>query len=273
MKAIHLLPASLVLATLTALPGCLGVPRWQLTAYQSQNRALAEQCRAQLAQIENLEIHKRNIEDQFFRTDEELQLMEEEVGLDRKQLAGYRRERAELHQQFRGLANGRARVPPEVTRQLAELSDRYPGLHFDPITGISKLETDVLFDSGRAEIKPGADRMLKELVRVLKSPQAQDLKIMVVGHTDNQRIAKRPAREIFPNNFHLSTARALAVADLMRRQGLQEQRVGVAGFGPHQPIAPNATPQDRRKNRRVEIFVINRDVPVVGWTDSIPSVY
>jgi chemotaxis protein MotB len=108
---------------------------------------------------------------------------------------------------------------------------------------------------------------------VLKSPAAGDLKIMVVGHTDNQQIAGKPVREKYPNNFHLSTARALAVADHIKRAGLPEQRIGVAGFGPHQPIAPNASAKDRQKNRRVEIFVMAPDVPVVGWTDSTPSVY
>lgn len=273
MKAARPLSACLALGTLTALSGCMFVPRTQLTAYQLHNQALAEQCRAQLAEIENLKTHSRSTEDQLIRAEEELALLEEEVGLDRKQLANYQRERTALHEQFKGLANGRAHLPPGVGQQLVELSRQYPNLHFDPASGISKLQTDILFDSAEAELKPGAERMLAELVRVLKSPEAADLKIMVVGHTDNQRIAGRPTREKFPNNFYLSSARALAVADKIRRLGLQEQRIGVAGFGPHQPIAPNATPSDRQKNRRVEIFVMNRDVPVVGWTDSMPSVY
>ena len=80
-------------------------------------------------------------------------------------------------------------------------------------------------------------------------------------------------RERFASNFHLSTARALAVADQLRRQGLSERRIGVAGFGPHQPVAPTPQPGHRQKNRRVEIFVMAPDVPVVGWTDSGSSVY
>ena len=96
---------------------------------------------------------------------------------------------------------------------------------------------------------------------------------MVAGHTDNQIIVGREAREKYSDNFHLSTARALAVADRMKRAGLPERRLGVAGFGPYQPIASNATAQDRQKNRRVEIFVMPSDVPVVGWSDSTPSVY
>ncbi len=273
MKVNRLLLVCSLCAAMTAAPGCLFVPKTHLSASQARNRALAEQGRAQLAEIENVKIHARNIEDQLIRTEEELALLEKELGLDRKQLVNYRRERAELHEQFKGLAGLHAGIPAEVGRQLVKLSEEYPSLHFDPATGISKLQTDILFDTAQTQLKPGAEKMLRELVAVLKSPEASGLKILVVGHTDNRRIAKRPAREKFPNNFHLSTARAHAVANMMCREGFPEQRLGVAGFGSHQPIAPNVTPQDRRKNRRVEIFVMAADVPVVGWTESIPSLY
>ena len=132
---------------------------------------------------------------------------------------------------------------------------------------------DVLFDSGQAELKPAARTMLTELAQVLQLAEAKDLKIMVVGHTDNQRIVGQVAREKYVNNFHLSTARALAVADLLRSQGLSDQRIGVAGFGAHEPLAANDSATQRQKNRRVEIFVMPRDVPVVGWGDATPNDY
>ena len=275
MKAARLFSLPLAAAALASSSGCLFVPKTQLAECQAQNRALTEQTRAQLELIENVKVHCRNTENQLIHTEEDLALLEERVGLTKTQLANYQRERDALHEQMQGLMGGgvRARIPQEVTDQLAELSRRYPSLRFDPATGIAKLDTDILFDSGQADLKPGAQELIAELVRVLKSPAAADLKVMVIGHTDDRQMAKKPARDIFPNNFHLSTARALAVADLMRRTGLPEQRLGIAGVGSHEPVAPNATAQDRQKNRRVEIFVMAPDVPVVGWTDSMPTVY
>jgi chemotaxis protein MotB len=253
------------------LSGCM-VPQSQLADCQAQNRALAQQSRAQLVELDSLRAHGHELENQLVRTEQEMASLEEQIDLDRKRLANYEHSNGELYDQFKTVANAR-HLPPNVSRQLADLSRRYPSLNFDPATGIGKLDTDILFDSGQAELKPAAQAMLSELSRILQAPEAGDLKIMVVGHTDNQRLAGKPVRERFSNNFHLSTARALAVADLMRHQGLGEQRIGVAGFGPYQPVAPNVSASDRQKNRRVEIFLMAPDVPVVGWTDSIPSMY
>jgi chemotaxis protein MotB len=271
MKA--LLGLLLGVAAVIGLSGCMVVPSTEYNACQAENRNLADQNRAQLAEIENLKVHNREVEDRVIHSEKELARLQEQANLDKSQLAAFQRERDGLYQQFQGMAFGRGRLPPELSRDLAELSRRHPNLQFDPETGISKLDTDILFDSGEAVLKPGAERLLDELVRVLRSPAAGELKIMVAGHTDNQSIAGRSVREKYPNNFHLSTARALAVSDYMKRAGLSEQRLGVAGFGPYQPIAPNTTAQDRQKNRRVEIFVMAADVPVVGWSESTPSVY
>jgi chemotaxis protein MotB len=271
MKGPFWLLLAAVLAT--ALPGCLLAPRTELNAAQTQSRVLAEQSRAQLTEIENLKNHSKTLEDRLVRSEEQLARLQEKAGLEEKQLAGYERERDGLYDQFKSLTIGRGRLPPALCQQLVDLSKRFPNLQFDPETGISKLDTDVLFDSGEAELKPGAGRMLDELVQVLKSPAAGELKIVVAGHTDSQQVAGKGVRDKYPNNFHLSTARALAVADRMKRAGLAEHRLGVSGFGPSQPIASNATAQERQKNRRVEIFVMAPDVPVIGWSDSTPSVY
>jgi chemotaxis protein MotB len=265
--------AMLAASAAVALPGCLFAPRTALNAATAQNRALAEQNRAQLTEIENLKAHSRTLEDRIIHSEEQLALMQERAGLDKKQLDSFQRERDGLYDHFKSLAFGRGRLPPELGRQLAELSKKYPSLQFDPETGISKLDTDILFDSGDSALKPGAERLLDDLARVMKSSAAGDLKIMIAGHTDSQLIAGRGVRDKYPNNFHLSTARALAVSDRMKKAGMPDQRMAVAGFGAGQPIASNDTSGERQKNRRVEILVMAPDVPVVGWSDSTPSVY
>jgi len=273
MIAVRTHLATCLLATLPAMAGCLFVPVTTHRACETQNRNLTELSRAQAVEIENLKTHARTKEDQLLEAERSLAQMEEELGVSRHQLASFRHEREQLHEQFDGLASHLGRVPPEVSRQLTQLSERFPSLQFDPKTGLSKFDTDILFDSGEAQLKPEAEKVLAEIARILNSPEAKELRIFVAGQTDNQRIAGRPVRDQFPTNFHLSTARAHAVAGLLRSKGMEEHRVGVAGFGPHQPIAPNATPEDRRKNRRVELFVLAPHVPVVGWTETIPSVY
>ena len=187
-----LLSLLLGIAATAIMPGCV-VPQTELNAANTQNRALTEQNRAQLVEIENLKVHNRTLEDRVIHSEKQLAKLQEQANLDQNQLTAYERERDKLYDQFKGLAFGRGRLPPELGRQLAELSQKYPNLQFDSETGISKLDTDVLFDSGEATLKPGAERMLDDLVRVLKSPAAGDLKIMVAGHTDSQQIGRARA--------------------------------------------------------------------------------
>jgi chemotaxis protein MotB len=249
------------------------VPKTQLDACEAQDRVLREQNRAQLAEIENLKVHSRKTEEQLANAEQRLATTEEQLSLNQKQLSGFQRERGELHDQVRNLANAHMPLSPETNRRLTELAKRFPSLHFDPQSGVCKLDTDILFDTGRSDIKPGANQVLGELVTMLKSPEGRDLRVFVVGHTDDRPVAKKPARDQFASNFDLSTSRAQAVADQLRKQGLEDHRLGIAGFGSHEPVAPNLTVRDRQKNRRVEIFVMAPEVPVVGWSDSIPGVY
>ncbi|MEX0938490.1 MAG: OmpA family protein [Pirellulales bacterium] len=266
-------PLMAVLLCLIAASGCAMVPKSRLSAAQSQVRSLSEQSRAQLAEVENLKVHSRSIEDQLIRAEGDLAMLDEKFGISRQKLANLSNERELLRDDLAFLSEGGAGVPLGVRGQLAELAKRHPHLHYDPQTGISKLDTDVLFDSGEDVFKPGAERMLREFASILNSPEAANLKLMVVGHTDNQRIAGRETRHRFPSNWHLSTARALAVSDYLSDLGIDGDRMGLAGFGQHQPIASNASPGTRQENRRVEIFVMSPDVPIVGMTETLTNLY
>jgi chemotaxis protein MotB len=258
-------------AALVSLSGCLA-PKAQVNEAQAENRVYADQNKAQLVEIDSLKAHIRNLEEKLIRSEEDLAITHQQAELDRSQLAKYETEHSDLVDQYRLVAKD-AKMPPSLGKQLQELSRRHPALHYDHETGLGKLDTDILFESGDAELKPAAERVLADFAQVLRSPQADGLKIMVVGHTDSQGVGKKPLREKLGDNFQISAARALAVADLLKRAGISEQRIGVAGLGASQPIASNADPQERLKNRRVEIFVVPPETPVVGWTDSTPSIY
>jgi chemotaxis protein MotB len=227
----------------------------ELANLQAENKRLSERTQAQLAEIENLKVHSREVEDQLLTAEQQL-------------ASGSGGRAVATRQTLTGSG-----ISATSSQQLAALSEKYSYLHYDPKTGIAKVDTDILFDSGEATLKPGAQQLLQQLVSMLKSPTGQDLKVMVVGHTDDQRIKGSEALGKYPNNWHLSTARANTVADQLRTLGLDGKRMGVAGFGEYQSIATNESPQLRQQNRRVEIFLTAPDVPIVGMTETMTNLY
>jgi chemotaxis protein MotB len=111
------------------------------------------------------------------------------------------------------------------------------------------LSNPVLFDSGRAELKPQARAALDEIAAVLKDvPNA----VVVDGHTDNVPVRTGP----FRTNFELSAARAFAVIERFIQSGLEPARFSAYGYGEFRPVADNATPEGRGKNRRIEINIV-----------------
>jgi len=76
--------------------------------------------------------------------------------------------------------------------------------------------------------------------------------VVVAGHTDNQRLLS--AR--FPSNWHLSQARADVVRDMLAARTGTPNRFEAEGRGDTEPIAPNDSPANRAKNRRVDITIL-----------------
>ncbi|HVX14474.1 MAG TPA: OmpA family protein [Pirellulales bacterium] len=243
---------------LTALTGCQFVAKSQLDAAEAHNRMLLEQKNAILAENENLKTHSHRLEDQVKQAEEELAALDDQRSDEQRKIIA---------------ARGVTAMPASLSKRFAQLSRTHEGMEFDDQSGASKLDTDVLFDSGKAELRADAYPLLDEFADVLKSPEARELRVMVVGHTDNRRISKRETRERFVDNWHLASARALAVAEYLQSRGVREEQLGMTAFGKHQPIASNQTAADRQRNRRVEIFVTGPNAPIVGWTDTKTDLY
>ena len=116
----------------------------------------------------------------------------------------------------------------------------------------------ILFDSGEAVLKTDGEAVLQKVANVLA--QHPQLKIHVIGHTDDVPI-KAAARNRFPSNWELSTARATAaVRALTEKAGVDPRRVGAVGYGEFRPIADNATPEGRAKNRRIAITILSEEL-------------
>lgn len=112
------------------------------------------------------------------------------------------------------------------------------------------LPNDVLFDTGRTEIKPAGKAALEQVAAVMKTIGGRDFQ--VAGHTDTVPIAT--AR--FPSNWELSTARALAVVHVLVAQDVRPEVLSAAGYGEFDPVASNETNDGKRKNRRTEISLV-----------------
>jgi len=111
----------------------------------------------------------------------------------------------------------------------------------------------LLFDLGRADLRSESVGLLRNVSDVLA---ALPNFIEVEGHTDNIPIRT----SIYKSNWDLSAARSCEVLRfLIQEGGIEPTRLAAAGYGEYKPIALNDTPDNRRKNRRVEILVLNEE--------------
>lgn len=110
------------------------------------------------------------------------------------------------------------------------------------------LKNDLLFDTGKADLKPQAQAQVSKVGEILaKYPEDR---INIQGFTDST------GGKSF--NKLLSEQRAQAVSHVLAQRGVKPDQIMVSGLGPEKPVAPNSSPAGRARNRRVELHI---DVP------------
>lgn len=107
---------------------------------------------------------------------------------------------------------------------------------------------DGLFEAGSATLSPSFAELLERIGEAVAKVEGT---VLVRGHTDNRPI--RSAR--FPSNWHLSQARADAVAEALAARLGNRTKVKTEGSADSEPVATNETPEGRAQNRRVEVIV------------------
>ncbi|MCX7786099.1 MAG: flagellar motor protein MotB, partial [Spirochaetes bacterium] len=115
---------------------------------------------------------------------------------------------------------------------------------------IVSLKEQILFEPDRAELNPRFEKPLLEIARIFD--RLPEKVIRIEGHT-----AVAPTR--WPSSWDLGAARAVTVVRFLQEKGrIDPLRLVAASFGEYRPISPNDTEQNRQKNRRVELILINR---------------
>ena len=150
-----------------------------------------------------------------------------------------------------------SRYRSEFFGRLRELLGRHPGVRI--VGDRFVFQSEVLFESGSADLGRKGKRQLYQLVRSLreitaKIPQDINWILRVDGHTDKVPI-KTPR---FPSNWELSTGRATSVVKYLISQKIPPNRLAAAGFGDHHPLDPRDDKTANRRNRRIELKLTQR---------------
>lgn len=120
----------------------------------------------------------------------------------------------------------------------------------DPRGLVLSMGEEVLFDAGMATVKPSSSASLAAVAAVLKKAQCDAI---VEGHTDSLPISN--AR--FASNWELSATRATnTLARLVAEYNVLPPRLSAAGYAEFRPVASNANPEGRARNRRVDVVLL-----------------
>lgn len=149
-----------------------------------------------------------------------------------------------LQERMQVIAGGLTRVMSNmIDSGLVSITQNKRGVVID-------ISASSLFKTGEAALQPGVLGTLQQVAAVLSK---EGYAIEVEGHTDDVPIKTAQ----FPSNWELSSARASSVARMLIDNGVSEKRLAVVGLAANQPLAPNISPENRAKNRRVTITIVS----------------
>ena len=128
------------------------------------------------------------------------------------------------------------------------------------------LADNMLYKSGSYEIGDRAGETLEKIAKIIAD--YKDYDVLVEGNTDNVPISQKNIR----NNWDLSTLRASSVVQALQNQyGVDPKRLTAAGRGEYNPVASNATPKGKQRNRRTQIIITPKLDQFMDLIDEAPE--
>jgi chemotaxis protein MotB len=172
------------------------------------------------------------------------------------------------------VATGTIALPQPLSNALTGFAHDNPDLvDFDAARGIVKFKTDFTFATGQDSITEKAKAAITRFASILNSDAAKSYELMVAGHTDNSPVVNPQTKAKHPDNWYLSSHRAIAVGDELIKHSVSPQRIAVVGYADQRPIAPNTTSAGKAQNRRVEVLILPSTVrSSVANKSSAPAV-
>ncbi|MCA9690197.1 MAG: OmpA family protein [Myxococcales bacterium] len=208
----------------------------KLSAEEAKNKKLREENESLQARIAELEQEVKNLNDQ-------LEQLAKDANITKKELDELRAEKAKRLAELQVYRDLFAKLKALVDAGTIKLQFRRGRV-------VVKMASEVLFDSGKAELKEEAHEALTTVASALAAVPDRDF--LAAGYTDNVPI--KTAR--FKSNWELSTGRAIEVVKFLIANGMPADRIGAAGFGENDPVGDNSTDEGRAQNRRIEIILM-----------------
>ena len=234
-------------AEVARLSGQLAVSQTELVAQTEANSAAA-------AQVELLNRQMAAIREQLAKLESALAIANKDIDAKDSRIANLGQqlnlalaERVGELERYRSEFFGRLREALGARKDVQVAGDRFI------------VPTDILFESGSAELGAAAQERLAALADTVKQvsaeiPSSIDWVLRIDGHTDRRPIHT----ERFPSNWELSTARAVAIVKTLVVQGIPAHRLSANGFGEFQPFEAADNETAYAKNRRIELQLTNR---------------
>ncbi len=217
----------------------------RLTISRQQLETVSKALESKDKKLTQMAVSRRELEKRTGYLQEEKDTLNDQLQSVRQAMVEKEERIANLKETHGNLARQLDKQIQQKELRISELKDRL---------NIQLLDK-VLFNPGNAVIISGGRKVLQDLAVGLK--QIKDVQISVEGHSDKLPLSKA-SREVYHDNLGLSTARAAAVARMLRTMGVGPERLSASGYSMYRPIAGNETPEGRELNRRVEIVLTSQ---------------